>query len=79
MNDFADRVQIVETYKTLFGDLSGKLDRAAVVIVLFDQFKKVYTQDLKHHTEMIAIWTFVDEGIEQLNNVAVVPAKCFLL
>lgn len=47
----------------------------SLVLVLLDQIEQVDSEDLENHAEMVSIWSFVDEGIQELDYVAVISAE----
>jgi len=64
-------MQVVQTNQDLLGHSSHNWKRDSLVIVALHDFQKIDSENFKHHDEMLAIGTRVEEGIQKLNSVAV--------
>ncbi len=79
VNDSADSVEEVETHQNLSGDFLHQIKREPLVIVPFENFKQINPQNLKHHTKMISIRSFIQEGVQQVEHMRVIPIKSSLV
>lgn len=57
-----------------FDDVNGQ----SFAVVFLEDFPQVYSENLEDHAEVIAVRTLVEEGIQQIKDVAIVPVE-FLL
>ena len=64
MDHLTHPVHVVKSDQTLSRESSNQRKRYAFIIVSFDDFKKVDTQNLKNHDEVLSVGTMVDERIE---------------
>ena len=62
--DSANAVQEVESHGNLPCYFLDEVQRKALVVVAFQDFEEVYAQDLKNHTEVVAVGAAVEEGVE---------------
>ena len=53
----------------------AEADTAEVVVVSFDDVEEVYSHDLEHHAEVVAVGAAVDEGVEELDDAAVISIE----
>ena len=60
-------MNIIKTYQTLSSQPPDKRKWHSTVVVPFNNFKEITSQDLKHHDEMLAIRSVVDERLQQLS------------
>ena len=74
MDDLADSVQVVQSHQALLGHLSDDWKRSAFVVVSFDHFQQVATQDFKYCHKVLSMRTVVEETIQKLDTVAVVSS-----
>ena len=79
MDDSADSVEEVETHQNLSGDFLHQIKREPLVIVPFENFEQINPQNLKHHTKMISIRPFIQEGVQQVEHMRVIPIKSSLV
>ena len=69
VNDLAHSMHVVQTDQTLSSQSSCKRHRHSLVVIALDDLKEVYAQDFEHHNEVLAVWTVVNERIEELDAV----------
>jgi len=79
MDDSAYSVEEVQTHKHLPGYLFDEIERQTLVVIAFEDFKQIDSENLEDHAEMVTVGSFVEEGVEQVENVAVIAVElCFL-
>ena len=61
VNDSANSVEEVQAHQDLPGDFLDQIEWQSFIIVPFENFEQINTQDFKHHTKVISIRTFVQE------------------
>jgi hypothetical protein len=61
VNDSADSVEEIQPHHDLPGDFLDQIEWQSFVIVPFENFEQINTQNFKHHTKVISIGTFVQE------------------
>jgi len=66
MNNLAHPVNVVKADEALAGEFAHKWQRHAFIVVSFDDLQEVHTQNLKHHDEVLTIWSMMNERIQQL-------------
>ena len=71
MNDSALAMKVVQANQDLFSHSTDDRQRNALVIVSFHDLKKIDTQNLEHHYEMLAIRPRMYERVQQLDRMAV--------
>lgn len=69
MDNLAHPVNVIKAYETLAGQLAHYRQWHSLIVVSFNNFQEVHTQNLKNHNEMFSIWTMMDEGIQKLSTV----------
>ena len=69
MNDLAHPMHIVKTNEALPGKSPHQRKWHSLVVISLDDLQEVDSQNLKHHDEMLPVWTMVDEGVKQLGAV----------
>jgi hypothetical protein len=79
VNDSADSVEEVQAHHDLPGDFLDQIEWQSFVIVPFENFEQINTQDFKHHTKVISIGTFVQERIQQVEDVRVISVESGLI
>ena len=79
MNDSTDSVEEVKTHQHLPGDLLNQIKRKPLVVVSLEHFKQINPQNLKHHTKMISIRPFIQERIQQVKHMRIIPIECSLV
>lgn len=79
MDDPANSIQKVQPHKHLPCNLLDQIQRQSFVIVPFEHFKQVDSQDLKHHAKMITIGSFVKERVEEVEHMAVISIVLLLV
>lgn len=72
VDDSAYSVEEVQAHKDLSGDLLDEVERKSFVVVAFEDFEEVDAEDFEDHAEVVAIGTLVEEGVEKVEDVAVV-------
>lgn len=75
MDDFANAVQEIKTDKALSSHLSNDWQRSPFVIVSFDHFEQVDSQDFKHRHKVLAVGSMVQEAVQQLHTIAIVACN----
>ena len=55
------------------------MQRKSFVVVSFKYLQKVDSQDLKNHAKMIAVRPLVEERVEQVEDVSVIPFEVFFV
>lgn len=63
MNDLADAVQVVESYKTLPCDLASQVDGNTFKLIFFNDIQQVHSKDLEDEAEVFTIRASIDEGV----------------
>jgi hypothetical protein len=63
MNHLAHSMHIVEANKALFCKSSYERKGNTFVVVSFNNLQEINTQDLKHHYEVLSVWTMMDERV----------------
>jgi hypothetical protein len=61
MDDLTSSMNIIKTNQTLSSQPPDKRKWHSTVVVPFNNFKEITSQDLKHHDEMLAVGSMVDE------------------
>ena len=79
MNDPADSIEEIKAHEDLPGDFLDKIKRKSLVVIPLQHFKQINSQDLKDHAEVVAVGTFVEEGVEEVEDVGVVSVELFLV
>lgn len=79
MDHIADSVEEVESHQDLPGDLLDEVEGQALVVVPFEYFEEVDSQDFEDHAEVVAVGSLVEEGVEEIEYVAVVSVVLLLL
>ena len=79
MDNSTYSVQKIESHKHLPRDFLHKIKRKSFVIIPLQHLEKIDTQDFEDHTEMIAIWTFVEERVQEVKYMTVVSIKLFFV
>jgi hypothetical protein len=69
MYDLAHPVNVVKTYEALSRQLPNQRQRHSFIVVSFDDFQEVHAQNFENHDEMLAIWSMMDERVQQLRAV----------
>lgn len=72
MDDSAESVEEIKTYEYLSGNFSAEVKRDTLVVVSLDDFQEIDTEDFEDKAEVVSVGSFVDEGVEELNNLAIV-------
>ena len=54
------------------GDLLDEVKRQSFVVVAFEDFKQVDSKDFEDHAEMVAVGSFIEEGVKQVEYMAVI-------
>lgn len=66
MYDSTYSIQEIKTHKYLPCYFLDQVKRKPLVVVALQNFKQVYSQNLKDHAKVIAIGSFVKEGVQQV-------------
>ena len=61
MDNLTHAMDIVEPNKALLGQSSDEWQWYTFIIVSFDDFKEVYSENLKDHNEVLAVWSMMDK------------------
>ena len=77
VNNSTNSVEKVQSHKYLSCDFLDKVKRKPFVIISLEYFEQIDSQDLENHTEMIAIGSFVEERVEEIEYVTVISIKFF--
>ena len=77
MDDFADSVEEIKADKNLFCEFTDSIDRESLVVGSFEDFKKVDSKNLINHTEMIAVGSLVEETVEEIEDMRIIPVDIF--
>jgi hypothetical protein len=75
MNNPTYSVQKIESHKHLPCYFLHKIKGKPFVIVSLEYLEKIDTQDFEDHTEMIAIWTFIEERVEEVKYMTVISIE----
>jgi hypothetical protein len=75
----ADSVQEVQPHEHLAGDLLYYVDGKTFAVVFLQDLPQVNTEDLKHHAKVVAVWSLVEEGVEQVQHMAIIPIVLLLI
>ena len=78
VDDLADVVQVVKSDEALPGNLARQIDWDAFELVLLDDIEQIHAQDFEDEAEVLAVRASVDEGIEQLDYMAVITVELLL-
>lgn len=73
MNDTTDPVQKVKSHQNLSGDLLDQIQRQSFIVVPFQDLEQVNTQNFKHHAEVVSVRSFIQERVQQIKHVTVIP------
>ena len=73
MNDLADAVKVIEPHQALFRHDASQGHRNSLVIVPLYDFKQVNAKDFEDHHEVLAVGTVVQEAVQELDTVAIIP------
>ena len=79
MNDSADSVEEVKPHQYLSGDFFNQIKRKPLIIIPLEHLEQINPQNLKHHTKMISIRPFIQERIQQVKHMRIIPIKCSLV
>ena len=63
VNDSTLPMQVVQANQNLLGHPTNQREWNTLVVVSFHDFEKVNSQNLKHHDEVLPIWTGMNEGV----------------
>ena len=81
-------MQEIEAYQDLFGQNSAQMHwdlnncqtnkhtrkkTYSFVIIALDHLQQIHSQNFKHHAEVVAIGSLVNEGVEKLNHMTIIP------
>mmetsp|Transcript_26483 Transcript_26483/g.35418 ORF Transcript_26483/g.35418 Transcript_26483/m.35418 type:complete len:204 (-) Transcript_26483:296-907(-) len=72
-------MEVVEAHQALLGHDTHQGQRHALIIIPFDHFKEVDTQNLKHHYEVLPVSSMVQKAVQKLHAVAVFTCDVFEL
>lgn len=75
VDDLTDSMKVIQPHQTLLRHDPNQGHRAALVVVAFDDFKKVDTKDLEDEDKVFAVLAMVKEAVEQLDAVTVVTCN----
>lgn len=64
MDNLAHTVDIVEANQALLGQPSHEWQWHTLIVVSFDDFEEVYSQNLKDHDEVFAVGSMVDKRVQ---------------
>jgi hypothetical protein len=79
VNDPTYPVEEVEAHQHLSGDFLDDFYWEAFAVVLFEDLPEVDSEYFEDHAEVVAVRTFVEEGVEEVQYVAVVPVDFGLI
>lgn len=79
MDDPADAIEEVQSHQDLPGDLLDDIDRQSLAVVLLQDLPQVDPQDFEHHAEVVAIGPLVEEGVEEVEHMAIIPIVLLLI
>lgn len=69
VDDSALVVQVVESEQDLFGDLLDNMLGHTTMLVAFDQAEQVFSQNLKHHTDVGTVGAGMPEVVQKADDV----------
>ena len=75
MNDSADSVEEIKPHQDLSCNFFDQIEWKSFVVISFQDLKQVYTKNFKNHAEMISIRGFVQERVEQVKYMTIIPVK----
>ena len=78
VNNSTNSVEKVQSHKYLPCDFLDQVKRKPFVVISLEHLEQIDPQDLEDHTEMVAIGSFVKEGVEEVEYVTIISIKCFL-
>lgn len=64
MDDPTDAIQEIQTHQDLSSDFFHEIQWESLIIIPLQDFKKVDSEYLEDHAEMIAIGSLIEEGVE---------------
>ena len=79
MDDLALSMQVVKPNEALLRHLPHNGQRSAFVVVALDNLQQIDTEYLKHSDKVLAMWTVMQEAVQQLDTIRVVSRNVLQL
>ena len=79
VDDLAHPVHVIETDQTLSSKFSCQRHWDSLIVVPLNDLQEIYSEDLEHHDEVLAVRPMVDERVEKLHAVGSVAAHSKLV
>lgn len=76
MDDPADSVQEIKSHQYLPSNFLDQIKGQSLVIIPLQDLKQVNTQNFKHHAEMISIRPLVQERVQKIQHMRIIPIEC---
>ena len=79
MDDLTHSMQVIKTDQTLLSHLPDNWQRSTFVIIPFDYFQQIATENLEHSDKVLSVRSVMKEAIQKLNAIAVISGNVFEL
>ena len=72
MYDSTDSVEKVQTHQDLPCDFFYQIKGETFIVVSLENLEKIDSEYFEDHAEVIAVWSFEEEGVEEVEDMSVV-------